>query len=208
MTKRIIFIIKLLTIIGFIVAFSTCKKDPCLDLVKLEELRQEMVSWYPDTTQTHFTIVDRNGISQSMNMHYYYHSSENTYSDDCGNNYGSFDLTLDYSMSVSPLGFTVNVRGSGNPFDGFYISIKYFKGLGDWVSRTAEYDLTTDHSRSEDVEINYIIGDSIYGDVLEIIFKNTTLPTEIEKIYFAKQFGIIRFSDKQGNEFVRTLIVH
>lgn len=207
MKKPILLTIRLLVLFGFIFAFSTCKNDPCLDLLKLESQRQEMVSWYPDTTQTRFLIVDRNGISQSMNLNYYYFQTENTFEDDCGNIYGSYDLTLNYRTSVSPLNFTVNIRGSGNPADGFYISVNYYKYIGNWVSRTANYDLETHQSRNSDVEINRIIYDNLYGDALEIVFKNTLYPTDIEKIYFAQHFGLISFSDKQGNIFISSPII-
>ena len=191
MKKPIILTIRVLALFGFVFALSTCKNEPCLDLAKLESLRQEMVRWYPDTTQTRFIIVDRHGISQSMTLSYYYFQTENTVEDDCGNKYGSYDLSLNYRTSVSPLNFTVNIRGSGNSADGFYISVNYYKYLGNWVSRTADYDLETNQSRNSDVEINRIMYDNLFGDALEVIFKNSVYPTDIEKIYFAQHFGLI-----------------
>jgi hypothetical protein len=204
MKKPITLTIRALALIGFIFTISNCKKDPCLDLIKLESLRQEMVSWYPDTTQTRFIIVDRNGISQSMTLSFYYYQTENSVEDDCGNKYGSYDLTLNYRTSVSPLNFTINIRGSGNPADGFYISTNYYKYIGNWVSRTADYDLETEQSRTSNVEIKRIMYDNLYGDALEVVFKNTMYPTDIEKIYFAQHYGLISFTDKQGNTFVST----
>ena len=184
-----------------LLAMVSCKKDPCLDLPKLEQLRQEMVSWYPDTTTTTFLVTDRNGISQSLAMYYYYFATDQVIEDDCGNTYGSFDFSAQYRTSVSPYNFYISIRGSGIPDDGFYININYDRYSDYWASRTAQYDLDTDQSRGSDAEITYFTGDSVYGDFIEVVFLNTIEPTEIERIWFSKGYGIFRFADKQGNIF-------
>lgn len=198
MKKHFILIVSILPALLMMVS---CKKDPCLDLTKLEQLRQEMVSWYPDTTYTSLLVTDRNGISQSMTYFSYYFDSERVIEDDCGNTYGSYDFSIQYRTTVSPYNFYISIRGSGIPDDGFYININYDKYSDFWASRTAQYDLDTDQSRGSDSEITYFSGDSVYGDFIQVVFLNTIEPTEIKTIWFSKGYGLFRFEDAQGNVY-------
>ncbi len=190
-----------LSLFAIFAVFTSCKKEPCVDAEAFESLRQEMVQWYPDTTNTRFVVADRNSITQSMSMQYYYFDSQNIYTDDCGNSYGQYNLSLWYQTSVSPFSFTVNVRGSGNPNDGFYIEIMYNRYIGQYAYRMMQYDLNTKTSRQSDVIVTETDTDSLYGKVLEIQFLNVEQPTQIEKIWYSETYGLYRFADQQGNEY-------
>ncbi|MDP3441276.1 MAG: hypothetical protein Q8T08_00305, partial [Ignavibacteria bacterium] len=151
-------------------------------------------------------ISDRNGISQSLNARETYTNIlENHVEDDCGNVSASYDFSMQYTTSVSPIHFMVNIRGAAIDFGGYYIEISYRRTVDEPISRTATYDLYTDASRDDQATFkmidNYIVDDFNYGTVLEISYTKMSLSTAVHKIWFAKQYGIIRFSDVGGNVF-------
>ena len=67
MAKTIIFSLKALgamLIIGS--GLVSCKTEPCLDTVLIQQLEQEMFSWYVnDTTHQVFLLTDRHGIGKA-----------------------------------------------------------------------------------------------------------------------------------------------
>ena len=52
----------------------------------------------------------------------------------------------------------------------------------------------------EIIKGNLII-DKIDSDVLKIDFNTTSASNDIKTVYYAKDYGIIKFIEKNGNEF-------
>jgi hypothetical protein len=207
MVKRFISIISLMAI-SQVLLMPSCGNEDCLDLNQLDLLKTEMEEWLIDTTGHHITFRDQNNIRQTLVLTDY---SSNHYDviveDDCGNTYGSWDYSAQYSMSVSPLNFMVNIRGSGNGDDGFYIEMIYFRTLGEFIRHAAVFDLINDESGDSKVRISYkdsmMVEGINYPGVLEFWFTEPGTPNDLEEIFFAKEKGIIMFKDWSGNQFVR-----
>ena len=70
--------------------------------------------------------------------------------------------------------------------------------------RTTTYDFKTKTTRESNavVEIlnQYIINSRTYNDVMEITF-NDVNSNEVKTVFYAKQYGVIKFIKGNGNEF-------
>ena len=207
MKKHIISIISLV-FTSLVFLMPSCGKDDCLDLAELDLLKAEMEEWRIDTSLSLVQFRDQNNICQTLVLNDYRSSHHDVIvEDDCGNSYGSWDNSAQFSMSVSPLNFMVNIRGSGIEQDGFYIELSYYRTIGESGIHSAVYDLKTGKSRNSDTEINYIeemtVDGKVYTGVIEAIFFTSDHPNDLERIYFAKEAGIIKFTDRSGNQYVR-----
>lgn len=189
---------------------SACKKEQCLDLVLLDSMRAELQSWYvADTIHRNFIITDRNGIHQTLYADKpYRHILEKHVEDDCGNYFGNYNFSIQYNTSVSPIHLMVDIRGAALDYGGFNIEVSYTRTWETTITKKARYDLykkeSIDDQASFKILLDFAQNGFIYDEVLEITFLNTSYPAAIEKVWFAKRSGIIRFDDHQGNSFMRT----
>lgn len=202
--KNILLNNKLVLLVLLVFTFS-CKKGPCINLDELDELAKETKEWYTDENIENQNITDQNGVSQTLKV---FRTSSNeydiSYSDDCGNDYGSFSFSIQYQTSISPFNFDIDVRGDGNPNDGFYLKLSVNDNNSSSNYRSTTYDFKTKNTRESNATVEilnqYIINSTTYNDVMEITF-NSTNSNEIKTVFYAKQFGIIKFIKGNGNEF-------
>src|SRR5690554_648233 len=102
----------------------SCDPDPCLDLYALDQLTAETQEWFLDESVGNQILTDKNGISQTLILgQTYANSHDNSVEDACGNTYGSFDFSIHYHTSISPLTFMVDIRGDAITENGFYLKI-------------------------------------------------------------------------------------
>lgn len=211
MMKRIISFISVFLIITLLPFVVSCKKEPCLDLVLLESLRQEMETWYVTPGPVNQVIVDRNGIHQTLLRSEITHfTSDRSVEDDCGAHFGSHNFSIQYNTSVSPLHFMVDLRGYALDHGGFSIEISYRNTLlNASVSQKATYDFYKKAPRDAEAEVVIVPNSNFngfdFGETMEITFKPIDSQHAIRKIWFAKQYGIIRFSNASGNVFTRLM---
>ncbi len=210
MAKTIIFSLKALgamLIIGS--GLVSCKTEPCLDTVLIQQLEQEMFSWYVnDTTHQVFLLTDRHGIGQSLIVDKpTKNKTEIQVEDDCGQTSAGYHYSLQYITSVSPYHLMVDINGAAPGYGGYTIEISWMHTLKE-VSRKAVFDLQTGKSANAEalcqVLGTFTTGETTYHKVLEIVFDGNLFPNAIKKIWFAQKMGIIAFEDELGNRFQRT----
>ncbi len=188
-----------------LIILAACGKDPCLDIAALDALSTETKTWFVADSIGNQVITDAQGISQTLIMgSLYYHETAVSVEDDCGQTYGSFYYSLQYRTSMSPLHFMVNIRGSGWEADGFYLELSVMN-LNNSERKTTQYDFKTHAVRDQNAEILFqdqaeVFG-RIYEDILEINFLNTYGPNDVKTVYYAKGWGIIKFTQDNGNSF-------
>lgn len=186
--------------------FAGCVKEPCLDIPELERRLTNIKEWEINDTITNQTIVDSNGIQQTLTMSSldsFYH--ENIVEDDCGKTFGSYYFSVQYNTSFSPLHLMVNIHGSGISEDGYNLRLTVTNTNGVSV-KSSTYDFVTESSRDDNAVITTVedfeSAGQLYSSVLKFSFKDSLLPNEIKTVYYAKGYGIVKFSEQNGNEFV------
>jgi hypothetical protein len=194
-----------LTLLILLLLISGCEKEPCLDIQELEKQSAKTKEWFVNDTIVNQEITDNHGISQTLIVSSEYtRFYENVVEDDCGNIYGSFNFSIQYKTSLSPLHFMIDIGGSGLSNDGFYLqmSITNTNSVG---SKSATYDFVTESCRENNASMEIIKGnliiDNIDSDVLKIDFNTTTASNDIKTVYYSKDYGIIKFIEENGNEF-------
>lgn len=180
-----------------------CVKEPCLDIAELDRQSALTKEWFVNDSIGNQTIVDTNGIRQTLNIgSRQQHKWDNIVEDDCGNFYGSFSFSAQYNTSLSPLHLMVDIHGSGLSGDGFYLKLRVTNSV---ASKSTTYDFVTGDCRENNATIDtkeqIKIFDRTYSDVLEINFKRTYSPNDIKTLYYSKGYGVIKFIEENGNEF-------
>ncbi|MDZ7775514.1 MAG: hypothetical protein U5L09_07890 [Bacteroidales bacterium] len=124
--------------------------------------------------------------------------------DDCGNTYGSFYFSIQYNTSLSPLNFMVDINGSGLVEEGFYLKMT-LTNTRTAIHKSTTYDFVTESCRENNATIEFIeqveVSDKEYDDVLKITFKEVSSKNDVKVVYYAKEFGIIKFVTESGNYF-------
>ncbi|WP_339925471.1 hypothetical protein [uncultured Cyclobacterium sp.] len=186
--------------------FASCVEEPCLDIPELERRLTDIKEWEVKDTIGNQTIIDSNGIPQTLimsSLDSFYH--ENIVEDDCGNIFGSYYFSIQYNTSFSPLHLMVDIQGSGISEDGYNLRLTVTNTNGVSV-KSSTYDFVTETSRDDNAVITTVEGFQsagiLYSDVLKFTFKDSMLPNEIKTVYYAKGQGIVKFSEQNGNEFV------
>jgi hypothetical protein len=181
----------------------SCVNEPCFDVVDLDKKTEDIIEWFVDETIQNKTIVDTNGISETLETFDYFRTpqySENSNEDDCGNSYGSWSSTIQYTTSLSRIHFSIDIRGQ--ILDGFYLRLN-ITNINNHKSTT--YDFVSKKSRENNATITYIdsvtVSSKEYLGVLEINFNEKTSINDVETVYYAKKYGIIKFKLKNGNIF-------
>ena len=193
-----------LVLLIILVCTLSCKKEPCINIEELDELAKETKEWYTDENIVNQNITDQNGVSQTLKVsNAHSRESDFSYSDNCGNDYGSFSFSIQYQTSISPLNFSVDVRGDGNPNSGFHLELFIYDKNGNSINRTT-YDFKTKTCRESNATVEilnqYIINSTTYNGVMKITF-NSANSNEVKTVFYAKQFGVIKFIKGNGNEF-------
>lgn len=194
-----------LAILLFLLLVLGCKKEPCLNITELDKYSAKTKEWFVNDSIGNQKLTDINGIKQTLIVSSRYSSThENMVEDDCGNTYGSFNFSIQYNTSLSPLHFMVDIYGSGLPEDGFYLKMTITNtSIG--KNKSTIYDFVKETSRDKNATIEFleqvIIMNKEYHDVLKINFKNTFSQNDVRSIYYSKGYGIIKFATENGNEF-------
>ncbi len=182
----------------------SCVDEPCFDIAQLDKYSEETKEWFVNDTVGNQQLIDINGIKQSLVP---ISSNENvfeeTIEDDCGNTYGRFRYQIQYKTSITPFYFKVNING-GYEGDDFYIELECVNNQTanqiitayNFISKTCTKDnaVITEHDELE-------IQNKTYYNVLKITFNSTPSINDIKTLYYAKSFGIIKFTQANGNEY-------
>jgi len=182
-----------------------CIKEPCLNIPELDRQSATTIEWFVNDSIGNQTITDNNGITQTLKVSSLYSDfHENMVEDDCGNTYGSFDFSIQYNTSLSPLNLMVDIHGSGLSEDGFYLKIT-ITNTNTVEHKSTTYDFVTETCRENNATILFIeqlqILNKKYNDVLKISFNNTFSPNDVKTVFYSKGYGIIKFVEENGNEF-------
>jgi hypothetical protein len=175
-----------------------------MDIAELDRRSELTKEWFVNDTIGNTTITDSYGISQTLicSMRQIGGFS-NTAEDDCGNTYGSFDFSIQYNASLSPMHIMININGSSLS-SGFYLKLTY-QNLNTGKKKSTTYDFIKEKCRDDNANITFLkqitISNKEYNDVLEIDFIKTYSTNDIKTIYYAKAYGIIKFIQENGNTF-------
>ena len=195
--KRLVLRNSLLLIV---LLFSACGDDDCLDIERLDQLSATAKQWYVDPALGNRNLIDSNGVNQTLVVaNTTEHTVPDAVEDDCGNIYGSFDYTVSFIPSLSPIIFEIDINGSGISEDEFYLKmIIYMNG----TEKTARYDFAGQSSHDNHAVITILdewqVLNHTYQHVMLFNFNNSQVPGDIEKIYYAQDFGIIEYIDHSG----------
>jgi len=196
---------KLIIIISTFILFS-CEKE-CLEIKKLDEYMKIVKEWTVFDSIGNQTIIDNNGIKQTLivtsrdSISY-----DNTAEDDCGNIYGSFFYSIQYNTSVSPINFMIDIHGGSTLEEEFSLKILIINtdNASDW-HKSATYNFYTKENIENNAVITYIdkidISNKTYFGVLKFVFNNTFSNSDVKEIYYAKKNGVIKFKKANGNTF-------
>ncbi len=194
-----------ITLSLLISTFWACTKDACFDMAQLDFYSAEISNWYVNDSIESFSIIDNNGISQTLQITGRdLRITDKSAYDDCGNSFGSSYYSISYKTSVSPISLTVYIMGSALD-DGFHLRLNYNRRIEPIVGKETVYDFVTKQSRDNVSEVEYLenfqVNEHEFSDVLEITFSNTSFDNEVKAVYFAKGFGIVKFVTQNGSEF-------
>jgi len=198
LTNKLLLVITILFIAG-------CTKSPCLNIPELDIHSIETKSWHVDDSIGTREIIDNNGIRQSLVVSQR-SLGENPKSviDDCGNTYGSTYFSIQYNTSLSPLHLMVDINASAITNDGFYLKLTASNHAAN-ISNSTTYDFATKNCRDNNATVVFMnqisISDSIYHDVLKFTFKAPVPANGISTVYYTKGYGLIKFTQANGNEF-------
>ncbi|MFW5892412.1 MAG: hypothetical protein ACOCUQ_03310 [Bacteroidota bacterium] len=193
-------------IIVFLLVFvSGCFEEDCLDIEKLDQRTEEMKLWYVPDSMIHKTLVDTFGMSQTLTMtELNTHHWDDIVEDDCGNTYGSTYFSVQYNTSLSPLHFMVDIQGSGNDADGFYLQLRV-TNTNSHKHQTSTYDFVTKECREKNARADILkqtnIGSTIYDTILKIEFEKTFSANDVKSVYYAQGTGLVKFELENGNVF-------
>lgn len=186
--------------------FVGCVEEACLNIPELELRLTNIKEWVVKDNIGNQTIMDSNGIQQTLIMSdkdSFYH--ENIVEDDCGNTFGSYYFSVQYNTSFSPLHLMVDIQGSGISDDGYKVKLTVTNTNSVSV-KSSTYDFVTENARDTNAVITEVEGfqsaGQVYSNVLKFTFKDSMVPNEIKTVYYAKGFGIVKFTEQNGNEFV------
>lgn len=192
-----------------VVLMAGCNKEPCLDMPLIERLSQELQTWYvTDTASMVFLITDSHGISQSLVADKpWRHVMEGHVTDDCGQQSPSYNFSMQYTTSVSPLHFMVDIRGAAPGYGGYVIEISWMRTLDNWGGQKAIYDLETGRSKSDEAQCQVVshfeCAGLTYPTVLQVEYNGLDFPSAVSKLWFAKEIGIVAYEDGSGNRYER-----
>ena len=131
----------------------------------------------------------------------YYSSIDDFIEDDCGNIYGDFHYSIQYITSLSNIHFHIYIGGGDFEGDGFYLNLSYYN-LNN-VSKSTEYNFYAAKVMDKNAKIELLpklnIGSREFNDVLEIDFVKTFSSNDVKTVYYSKGYGIIKFTQENGN---------
>lgn len=182
----------------------SCVDEPCLDIAQLDKYSAETKEWFVNDTIGNQQLIDINGIKQSLVP---ISSNESVFDeiieDDCGNTYDRFNYQIQYKTSISPFNFKVYISG-GYEEDDFYIELECVNNQTanqiitayNFISKICTKDnaVITEYDELE-------IQNKTYYGVLKITFNSTPSINDIKTLYYTKSFGIIKFTQGNGNEY-------
>jgi len=191
---------------AILLVFAGCVEEACLNIPELELRLTNIKEWVVKDNIGNQTIMDSNGIQQTLIMSdkdSFYH--ENIVEDDCGNTFGSYNFSVQYNTSFSSLHLMVDIQGSGISDDGYKVKLTVTNTNSVSV-KSSTYDFVTENSRDTNAVITEVEGfqsaGQVYSNVLKFTFKDSLVPNEIKTVYYAKGFGIVKFTEQNGNGFV------
>ena len=191
---------------AILLVFAGCVEEACLNIPELELRLTNIKEWVVKDNIGNQTIMDSNGIQQTLIMSdkdSFYH--ENIVEDDCGNTFGSYNFSVQYNTSFSSLHLMVDIQGSGISDDGYKVKLTVTNTNSVSV-KSSTYDFDTENSRDTNAVITEVEGfqsaGQVYSNVLKFTFKDSLVPNEIKTVYYAKGFGIVKFTEQNGNGFV------
>ncbi|MFW6352154.1 MAG: hypothetical protein ACOC2E_07180 [Bacteroidota bacterium] len=187
------------------IAFSGCFEEDCLDIEELDQRTEEIKMWYAPDSIIYKTLVDPYGMSQTLTMSAWNtHHWDDIVEDDCGNTYGSTYFSVQYNTSLSPLHFMVDIQGSGNDADGFYLKLRV-TNTNSHNHKSSTYDFVTKKCREKNARVDILkqtdIGGTIYDTILKIEFDKTFSANDVKSVYYAKGTGIVKYQLENGNGF-------
>ncbi len=192
-------------LIPFLLFFTGCIEESCMDIAKLDQMTATLKEWYAPDSILHKTIVDQHGMRQTLTMSSWHtHYFDDIIEDDCGNTYGSNYCSIQYNTSLSPLHFMVDLQGSGNDADGFYLKLRV-TNTNTHQHKSSTYDFVTGKCREKNAlaEIlkQFDIGGKNYDTILKIEFHHTLSENDVKSVFYAKGIGIVKYELMNGNGF-------
>ena len=196
-----------------IFSFVSCNRGGCIDIEKSDYYYNEVKQWKYNDAFGNRTLVDNNGIHQTL-MFMGSDSAEYDESvwDDCNQVYGSFSYSVQFNTSMSPFNFFIMMHA------GEYIEKEYDKWPSYYIEiiitdtknpenqhKNLKYDFVNKKIMEGEGNVQYLetytVKNKTYQDVLEFNYDWMFDDNDIRKLYYAKKYGIIAFIDGNDNCF-------
>lgn len=183
----------------------SCTKEPCLDMNRINELTLEMQQWYVDSSHQEMLLKDRNGISQTLLLRAFSgYITEAHVMDDCGNSSKSYYHSLQYTTSLSPLHFSIDISGAAPGYGGYKIDFHCMRTSGDPQAVEAVYDFEKNAAADKNDQIivhqNQTVNGTEYEQLMEVVFDTDQIGYKaVKRLWFAPDWGIVAFEDRAGN---------
>ncbi len=186
-----------------LICMNSCREDECIDRNQVEIHLNNMLKWYITENISLQTITDQNGISQTFTASYSEIVFDDSIEDDCGQSFESYYQNSQYTTSVSPLHFSLDINGSGIDEEATLKLNVYNTSNGGYQDNTASFNFITRKSNNAQVSFvdelttNY----RTYSDLMLIEFDKHNQSTDIKAVYIAKGYGIVKFIQQNNNTF-------
>jgi hypothetical protein len=192
--------------------FLSCSKEPCLDMARIDEFTLEMQQWYVDSSHQQMLLKDRNGISQTLLLSAFSgYIMEGHVMDDCGNSSKSYYHSLQYTTSLSPLHFMIDISGAAPGYGGYKIVFNCMRTNGDPQAVKAVFDFEKAAAADKDDQIivhhNKNMNGIHYEQLMEVVFDTDQSGFKaVRRLWFAPLYGIVAFEDRAGNLHQREVL--
>ncbi len=201
-----------LSLLFFIVILlSSCDKH-CIDIEKSDKYTNEIKSWKFDDNIGNRQLTDNNGISQTLIL-----TSSDSVSydesvwDNCNQSYGSYSASVQFNTSMSFINFYIMLNAGSyiekenDEWPPFYIDFLVTATDNPENHKNVKYDLINKKVFEGDGNVEYLdsldVNGKIYKSVLKVTFNWIFSDNDVKTLYYAKRYGIVRFTDEHGNVF-------
>ena len=196
-----------------VMAVSSCGKLNCIDTGLSDHYTSITKEWVANDTIDVLYFVDDKGNGQTLDVI----TRDSTvikdaFSDDCGNYYDNSEYTIEYKASKSPFTFRIFIKSecitNYTKEDRFTVTltVNNYNVPDNSNSKSATYDIVSERVAPEDATITkhdrLTIGGRTYDGVLEFTFGQMFSDQDIKTLYYAKDHGVVKFTDGWGKSFV------
>lgn len=182
-----------------ILAFILMSCEDCLDMQTINQRTEEIQSWVTDSEIISKTATSTLQISDEVQLIHNTREASDIIWDNCDNVTQTFSHFTDYVFFNFPFDIKTEFYKQGEE-EGFEFIVLY-------NDKKLIYNFARQSSTDNSIQIlqDVDIENQFYEELLEILFEFNS-ENEINKIYLAKQIGIVKIILNNGTEIFLTAV--